>query len=450
VLAAWLAPGAGAVPRDDPSARLWFFTEDGAETGALLYPGFRHHSLWSGLGQAPDGRIYLAVSNHEDPGGNVAVFAFDPGPKQMALVGDIEAVSSGVNNWISSDSQRKVHTFLLRHADGLLYFASMPRGSLVDERGAHVYTLDPETGTLVDFSKTQAVVMTETLTVIPNGAEPTSTSGVFIEEYGIKGLGLHPGAPDRFYAMTSPDGHLIRYDLDEGDMAVVGVSPGVSYVFHTDAGGNVYYTSASGGSQTLLKYVAATGATETVATGLPDGGIGAIAPSADGTTVYWLINTTQDIYELDTTTDTLTFRLTACGSNWWRLFNLHLSRDERSLYFVSNNNDRSTIRRIDLETNACTEVLDVDELLGSRDLAFGGVGIWDRGGSFYAPVWTNALDPPDLALLEVSVEEPLPKVPSLPGSAAFLVLLLGAAGARAIVLERSDARSAGVGREAER
>jgi hypothetical protein len=67
---------------------------------------------------------------------------------------------------------------------------------------------------------------------------------------------------------------------------------------------------------------------------------------------------------------------------------------------------QSQRRRIDVATGSCTQVLDVNTVLGSRNLSFGGTGIWDDDGHFYAPVWTFLGSPPDTALLKVKVEIP--------------------------------------------
>jgi hypothetical protein len=405
---ALLAPSAVALPRQSPSASLLHFTDDLTATGQPLFPGFLHHSMWSALGRASNGKIYLGVSNHQDPGGNAALFSYDPALEQLRLIGDLQGASSSVENWMSEESQYKIHTFLLEHADGRLYFASQPDTGSDFVRGAHLYRIDPTTDEIEDVSKTQPLLMTGNLEVIANPGLNQLESGVFIADYAIKGIGRHHNRPNLLYAMTWPEGHLIRHDLIDGSMAIVGQSSRVAYVFHVDAYGNVYYADSDGSTQTLYKYDDASGSTTVIATGIADGEIGAIAPSKNERTVYFLVSTSRAVYVLDTVDDTFSYLSTACGTNWWQLFNLSLSPDEGSLYFVSNNNDRSTIRRIDTTTGACSEVLDVDALVGSRNLCFGGVGVWDADGAFYAPVWTHLASPPDLAVIRVEVEEPSP------------------------------------------
>ncbi len=358
----------------NPSAELIYFTVDGTEAGTPLLPGFSNHSVWSGLGVASNGRVYVAVSNHQQPEGNVGLYRYDPATDQMATLGDIKAISSAVGNWMPGESQHKVHTFLMEHADGHLYFASDDYDPLPFLRGAHLCRIDPVTKLVEDYSQTTPFLMKQDLTVIAITGQNAERSGIFIETYGIKGIGLNPLAPDLLYAMTYPDGHLIKHRLSDGSMQVVSQSQRVSYAFHVSDVGDVYYSDVGQNSQTLYKYDESTDSTSVIASGLPgapDGEIRAIAPTADGRYVYFLLAGAQQVYRLDTQLDQFTFFADTGGTNWWRLYNLSLSPDEQSLYFVSNNN-QSTIRRIDVATQTSSAVLDVDALLGTHNLSFGG------------------------------------------------------------------------------
>jgi hypothetical protein len=406
LLALCLSSGVASAQRTDatPGADLLFFTADGAASSPKLLPGFLHHSIWSGMGVASDGNVYVAVSNHTQPGGDVAFFRWLPVEARMELLGTARGVSTAAGNWMAQESQYKVHTFLLEHADGLVYMATMDHAPTPFLRGAHVYTIDPATGTVTDASQGAPFLMTAALAQIPNPGLAQTKSGVFVETYGLKGLGLNPRAPDLLYGMTYPDGHLIQQRLSTGAMQVVGQSSTVAYAFHVSSAGDVYYGQPGPeASMKLVKYDESAGTTTTLAT-IPGELLGAIAPTQDGEVAYVLEAVTKRVYRLDCRADTLTYLATACGTNWWRLFNLSLSPDGRWLWFVSNNNARSTVRRIDVVTGACSEVLDVNALLGTRNLCFGGVNVWDRAGNLYVPVWTfNAA--PDLALLRIGAGE---------------------------------------------
>ena len=151
----------------DPSAKLIYFTQDGTASGAPLKPGFKLDSLWSGLGQGADDTVYMAVSNHQETEGNVAIFALDPGAEVPRLLGDVRAFSEAAGNWAEGEGQYKVHSFFQQHADGLIYFATMPATKPETTRGAHIYTLDPATEEIRDLSATAAFTLQRDGTVVP-------------------------------------------------------------------------------------------------------------------------------------------------------------------------------------------------------------------------------------------------------------------------------------------
>jgi len=79
-----------------------------------------------------------------------------------------------------------------------------------------------------------------------------------------------------------------------------------------------------------------------------------------------------------------------------------VSPDGKHVFFVSNNNKKSLIWRAPVGGAKCEKILDVNDLLGRRNLAFGGQNIW-YSNSFYTPVWTHKGEN-DLAILKVTVE----------------------------------------------
>jgi len=201
-------------------AELIHFTDNGQENGNPLLSGFRHHSCWSAIGAASNGCIYMAASNHFQPldsgdiHGNVAIYKYDPESAVIVLLGDLKTTSTSVDNWMSDESQHKVHTFLLEHADGRIYFASDDYEPSYFLRGAHVYTIDTANDRISDYSKTQPLVLLRDFSVKENESIPSSTSGVFVEYYGIKGLGLNRNMPNLLYVMlyaSNEPGHIIKY-----------------------------------------------------------------------------------------------------------------------------------------------------------------------------------------------------------------------------------------------
>ncbi|MEO0477583.1 MAG: hypothetical protein AAF085_16690, partial [Planctomycetota bacterium] len=180
-------------------------------------------------------------------------------------------------------------------------------------------------------------------------------------------------------------------------------------IMYAAADGSLYYGDSDDQSQALKRYDPKTKETTTINDRLPPGEFGAIAPSPDGRDVYFLMAESKEVYRLDLKWGKVQFIKKLCGVNRWRLYNLHLSLDGDNAYYVSNNNDHSKLYRLHIKSGLCREELDIDELLGPRNLCFGGVGIWDDQGSFYAPVWTlREGEPEKLAILKATVEDPMP------------------------------------------
>jgi hypothetical protein len=218
----------------DYSAKVIHFTDDGSSVGDRLLPGFRHHSCWSGIGASSRGNIYIGASNHYQSSsgsgehGNVAMYKWDPVKEEMILLGDLRSVSENANNWMIGESQHKVHTFIIENADGKMYFATDDYYPSHFVRGSHVYTIDIETDELEDYSKTQSYVMKRNFSVVENGSIASSTSGVFAEYYGIKGISLNPNYPEVLYAMTFSNpggvanpGYIIKHRIDSDFSTVI-------------------------------------------------------------------------------------------------------------------------------------------------------------------------------------------------------------------------------------
>lgn len=210
---------------------------------------------------------------------------------------------------------------------------------------------------------------------------------------------------------------LIHGQVEES-ISKIGESSTVSYVMYTDNDGNLYYVNTKDHYLNLMKYELESGTTSNIAQNFAyDGwngssakneGFGAVAPTVSGDTVYCMTaQSSGEIYRLICSEDKFEYITSICGSNFWKIFNLTLSKDGKTLYYVSNNNLPSDkgIRKIDLETLECSEVLELDALIPHRDLCFGGVNVWDEYGNFYVPVWSYDYDDSDLVLMKVHAEE---------------------------------------------
>jgi hypothetical protein len=410
------------------SAKLIHFTVDGKAGGPALFPGFTLRSCWSAISASSAGNIYIGIANHEQPAqasdvhGNVALFKYLPAQDSIRLLGDLKSASQTVNNWMTDESQHKVHTCLWETANHRMYFASDDYAPSYYLRGAHLYYIDLDSNDrIVDFSQTQPKVMKRDFSVINNSGTLSDTSGVFIQYYGIKGLSLNQRVPDLLYAMTYPDGYLIKYNFSTGAMARIGQSPTVSYVFYTDNSGNAWYTASDGTNQDLKKYTVATGVTTTVKdnyTDLRNGyneGWGMVAPTAGGDTVYCLSTAGSnyggaDIWRLVCSQEKFEYVVTLCGIYTWKMFNMTLAPDGKKLYFVSCSTDGAVkyVLQVDMGGPApvCDSILDISSVVGDRTLCFGGINTWDQSGNFYVPVWRFSPEPTNVALMQVHIGTP--------------------------------------------
>lgn len=389
-----LAPDIYARPAGQPTAELIYFTDDTTADGKPLREGFQHHSVWCALGRGPNGKIYIAVSNHQQPGGNVLLYAYDPVSGELKPLEDIKAVSARIGNWREDESQHKVHTFLQTHADGKVYFASFSAKPSPVVRGAHLYRLDPEDDSIEEITPS-----------LLKGRD-VEDPGVLVPGQGVRGMALHPKQPDHLYVVAYPSGSILRVNLSTGGQKEIGKSSNNNFIMYADADGSLYYGDGDDRSQALKRYDPSTGRTETITDKLPPGEFGAMALSPDGRDVYWLMAESKEVYRLDLKWGKVRFIKKLCGTNLWKLYNLHLSPDGDNAYYVSNNNEHSKLYRLHIKSGLCREEMDINGLLGTRGLCFGGVGVWDDRGSFYAPVWTFGKEVKDLAIIKATVEEP--------------------------------------------
>ncbi len=124
------------VDGDEFTAEPIVFTDDGSSLGEYIYRGKNHYQTADGTGES----------------GNVAMYKYDPVKDEISLLDDLESVSKSVNNWMSNESQHKVHTFLIENVDKKIYFATMDYAPSFLVRGSHIYTIDIETDEISDGS----------------------------------------------------------------------------------------------------------------------------------------------------------------------------------------------------------------------------------------------------------------------------------------------------------
>ena len=207
----------------------------------------------------------------------------------------------------------------------------------------------------------------------------------------------------------------------EAYMKKIGESQRTSYVMYTDNNGNLYYVNIENHYLDLMKYDIQSDQVITIAdnfigdylegTTPYNEGFGSIAPTVTGDTVYCMTTAgtnhgNADIFRLICSRDTLEHVTGICGTNVWKIFNMTLSRDNKTLYYIGNNTSSGkALYKIELETLECENILDLDPIIPHRDLCFGGINVWDNFDNFYLPVWSWDYDPGDLAMLRVHIGE---------------------------------------------
>jgi hypothetical protein len=389
----------------EPQAKLIHFTEDGTRDGVPLSPGFDHHSVWSGIGMTEEGQVYVAASNHSENTGNVVIYALEAEEDRLRRIDDLKSVSQRAGNWLDDETQYKVHSLMLQHADGLVYFSTMAATDPSDKRGAHLYALDPETEEIRDLSATMPFLVDRSGAVVENTGRAEMDSGVITARASLKGIGLNPAVPDLLYGVTHDTNLLLKIDLASGEIETIGPSAYNAFLLHVDAEGDAYYAAPGEGDRhAIVLYDLQSGTTSTLMDGFSSTNIGGIVARPQDDLVALLAAKEKRVFLMDTAKERVFPRpASVCGSNRWELYNMTGSPDGEWLYFVSNNNSSAQLLRMRFSGATCQKVLDLQPVIGNRDLAFGGENIW-LGDSFYVPVWTHQREPSDLALLKITID----------------------------------------------
>jgi hypothetical protein len=397
------------------------FTQDGSPTGMPLVPNFVWNSCWGALGNDDDGNIYAAISNHLNyPDGNVAVFKYDPAQNKMTFVNDIRSVSTAAGNWLSTENQQKVHTRLIRGADGALYFATHDNswGTLTDHRGTHIYAL--KNGVITDLSKTATNYLNMAMQTV-NGS-----IGVHVENYGTIGMEMTRGTPRLLYGITYGDGYLYRLNLETGDIKMIaqtgkGYADGIIRNFAVDTNGNAYVPmrGASTGDIRIYKYDntagtwAYTGKSYTdnffLAGNEPDksGWVMHVYTKA-GDMVYFIASDGK-VYRFTFATESLQYLGTLEANPNPRVGNLILSDDEQHLYalvFRYAGINQNKFVDFNIQTGQVTTIDSNIATYGTRDLITGGLAK-DKLGHAYMVGWQYAnTSIGNIALFKINVEAP--------------------------------------------
>lgn len=396
------------------------FTQDGSPTGTPLVPNFVWDSCWWALGNDDDGNIYAAVSNHLTyPNGNVAIFKYDPAQNKMTLVNDVRSVSTAAGNWLSTENQQKVHTRLVRGADGALYFATDDNswGTLTDHRGTHIYAL--KNGVITDLSKTATSYLNKSMQTV-NG-----NIGVHVENYGTISMEMTRGTPRLIYGITYGDGYLYRLNLETGDIKMIaqtgkGYANGIIRNFAVDTNGNAYVPmrGTSNGDIRIYKYDNTGGTWGYTGKSYADNFLAGNEPDKSGWLMHVYSNTGDMVYFI--AYDGKVYRFTFAAESLQylgilepnpnpRVTNLILSGDKKHLYallFRYAGINQNKFVDFNISTGQVTTIDSNIATYGTRDLIFGGLAR-DKLRHAYMVGWQFAnTSIGNIALFKINVEPP--------------------------------------------
>lgn len=392
------------------------FTQDGSATGTPLVANFVWDSCWWALGNDDNGIIYVAVSNEIHPNGNVLIFKYNPFLNQMTFLNDLKSVSTAAGNWLPNENQQKVHTRLLKGADGRLYFATHDNswGNLTDHRGTHIYAL--ENDTITDLSKTATNYLSKTM------QSTNGNIGVHVENYATIAMEISRGTPRLLYGVTYGDGYLYRLNLETGAIKMIaqtgnGYAAGILRNFAVDNSANAYVPirGTNTGNIRIYKYDNTaetwgyTGKFYTdsflAAGDFDKTGWRMHVYTRNGDRVYFI---TYDgkIYRFTFATEALDYLGVLEASPNLRVSNLILSEDEKRLYALVYRYgiNQNKFVEFTIQTGQVTTIDSNITTYGARDLIYGGLAR-DKLGHAYMVGWQFAnTSITNIALFKINVE----------------------------------------------
>jgi hypothetical protein len=407
------------------SAQRLYYTVNGTQGGTSVEPGFDFNHIWNSLGVGMNGHIYVAVSNtlqSEPPGGspqkgNTVIVAYNPYNGTFRSCHTVKRAAQAAGNWMSNESQEKIHTFLCPAPDGKLWMATHDNAEIepgdplyysgLFYRGSHILYVDVFNGdTLVDYSATQQYYYKkESPMPLLNQAQlrPSDTAGIAIQWHSIMILGLNPHVPRYLWSVSiGGTGFLQVWDLLEDTTRTIGVGPGNMRHMAVSRQGSVYY------NETSTAYKCSPNSTQKiiVGTGLPGSGSG-MCYTHSYDSAYASIRGTGEVMLYDMVNDTVKqiADLPGSGTSSATYRCLTISADGRKLFVIGNSGN---VYEIDVVTGNYTSVYNVSTAISGYHMVCGG-GIVDTLGNWYAGLHGRGA-----ALLKINMGKDLVKPLPMP------------------------------------
>jgi hypothetical protein len=397
------------------SAQRLYFTTNGSSGGTSVEAGFDFNHIWNSLGVGMNGHIYIAVSNtlQSEPSsgsprkGNTVVVAYNPYNGTMRSCHTVKRAAMGAGNWMSNESQEKIHTFLCPAPDGKLWMATHDNAEIepgdplyysgLFYRGSHILYVDVFNGdTLVDYSATQKYYYKkESPFPQENQAHlrPSDTAGIAVQWHSIMILGLNPHMPRYLWSNSiGGTGFLQVWDLIEDTTRTIGPGPGNMRHIAVGRDGSVYYNETS----TAYKCTPNSTMKTIVGTSLP-GSISGMCYSHSYDSAFGTIRGEGNLIMYDMVNDTVMELAdlpgTGTSSSSYRC--LTISADGRKLYIVGNSGN---IYEFNIASRSYTSVYNVSSYISGFYKISGG-GIVDSIGNWYAGMHSSST----AALLKINM-----------------------------------------------
>jgi hypothetical protein len=387
------AAGDGVASTPAGAVRTWIVPDT---------PGGLHSNQnWHAIGSTPGGDIVVAGMDHVT---NSALFRIAAGSDTLEFIGDARSASEAASNWLPGETAQKFHTRPTSLQNGMTYVATLDHSAIdsghLKRRGFHWYGFATGgSGPLIDVSA-------------------KAPGGTAIEHGGLATLATDANR-EVLWGATIPDARIVRFDPRINETTDFGrppaFGPGLSYTgryLWVAKDGKVHFTGGNPAwgqkePQEVFGHVhfldPATGEFgERPDWKLVEARAIEMGQWNEDRTRCYLADDLGRIYRFEEDGPGWT-QLGALEHDGRWVWVMHLSRDERSIYFVNSGAERDALYEFDTRSGATRRLAFLEDLhpgLKGRT-RHTGHDAWDREGRFY---FTSFPWPAETDLLLVRVD----------------------------------------------